>query len=89
MAHWRDAMLSQAKITAKHEKQVRSALRKASKAPAGGSAKKAASVTGACTLTFGGGFKVCQDGVTESACNEVAGQMGGTPSFDPGKKCKS
>ena len=43
--------------------------------------------TGACEITFGGGFKVCQDGVTAGGCKTVARQMGGTPQFVAGGKC--
>jgi hypothetical protein len=75
---------AQAKITAKYEKQVKSALRKAAKASV--SAKKTPPSVGVCTISFGGGFTVCQHNVTRDACNEVARQMGGTPSFVPGGK---
>jgi hypothetical protein len=47
-----------------------------------------ASSAGACPITVGGGFKVCRDNVTETACNAVARQIGGTPSFVAGGKCK-
>jgi hypothetical protein len=77
------AAKSQAQITAKHTKRVLSALREAAKAEA----KIMASSAGACTITFGGGFKVCRDNVTKDACNQVAKLMGGTSSFVPGGKC--
>jgi hypothetical protein len=67
---------------------VKSALRKTNKALVADSYAKTPPATGACAITFGGGFKVCQDGVTRAACNAVAKQTGGTPSFDPGGKCK-
>lgn len=76
-------MVAQAKIDAKHRNRVRSALRASSK-PKTGAAQGAA---GRCTITFGGGFTVCQDGVIESACTAVAGQMGGHGVFKAGAKC--
>jgi len=81
--------MSQAKINAKHQKHVKSAIRKANKALAANSTAKTPPGTGACTITFGGGFKICQDGVTRAACNAVASQMGGTASFNPGGTCKA
>jgi hypothetical protein len=85
---------SQSHVDAKHEKHVKALLGKASKGSVALSTKKAAaakgvsSAGGACTITFGGGFKVCRDNVTKDACNQVAKLMGGTPSFVPGGTCK-
>ena len=74
--------MSQDDIDAKHEKHVKSALRKTSKAQIAATSGTPPG-TGACTIAFGGGFKICQDGVTKQACSAVARQMGGTPSFTP------
>jgi len=73
------AKRSKATIDAKHRRAVASNF-KAAMAGAGAS-------TGSCTITFGGGFQVCQDGVTNAACNQVAAAMGGTPHFKLGGKC--
>jgi hypothetical protein len=80
--------MSQSEIDAKHERHVKSALRKTNRELVANSTAKTPPAAGACTITFGGGFKICQDGVTKTACNTVARNMGGTPSFDPGGKCK-